>query len=434
MAGFCKYLKNKYTMKELKEREIVDIDSFNYRELVRGATSSRQGFTDALKQGEIPLFDEFQTFHLKAAASLVRELVDLFKKLRGNSVPVSANSFELQPSQIVDSQYLDYFVAEVHHHLQPIRHHVQPTSTKTIKEWKIPASLILVYKLADALNKPLAATASGWDWAYVKEKKLTGLVKLWIALSYAFGHRLMVPHHQWCYTPEKGTHWYDGPTEEYAPIYQFVRHNAGFFDGYEAVTQVGVVYSNLAFRRNIRTIYDVCLSLTNANIPFGIAIAGDEWLDKTITGKELSKFEVVAVPEPTMLEGEQKSLVEAWIKDGRAVTWTNEKDILEHVEPMVSLKSASKVWILPRKTKQPKAPVICHIINCDYNILKDKMTLQRDVDVFLSSKLFDGKKIRKITLLKPQNEPVNLQGENVSNGVHVTIPELNLWSILAFYL
>jgi hypothetical protein len=242
-----------------------------------------------------------------------------------------------------------------------------------------------------------------------------------------------VPNHQWCYTPEKGTHWYDGPTEEYTPIYQFVRQNAGFFDSYEAVTQVGVVYSNLAFRKNIHTVLDVCLSLTNANIPFGMAIAGDEWLNNTITEKQLSKFEAVVVPEPSMLEGEQKNLIDTWIKDGRAVSWKNEKDVLERIESLVSLRSASKVWILPRKAKQPDTPVVCHVVNWSYNISKDKMIPQRNVDIYLSSKLFDGKKIRKVTLLTPHSELISLQSETVSNGVQVTIPELDLWSMLIFY-
>ncbi len=434
VAGFRAYLKNVFSPMELREKGIDDIGSFNYLEFVRRFTSSRQGFVDALKQGEIPLSEEFQTFQLKAAAALVRELAYIFKKMRGDSVPVSANSFELQPSQIVDSEYLDYFVAEVHHHLQLIRHQAQSTSIETIREWKIPASLIFVYKLADALNKPLAATASGWDWAYVKEKKLTGLVKLWIALSYAFGHRLMVPHHQWCYTPEKGTHWYDGPTEEYAPLYQFVRRNKEFFDGYEAIAQVGVVYSNLAVRRNFRTVHDVCLGLTNANIPFGVIAAGDDWLNHTITRRELSKFEIVAVPEPSMLEGKQKRLIEAWKRDRRAISLKNEKDMLGHIEPIVSLRNASKVWALPRRIKQHDAPIVCHLVNWSYDITKDKMTPQKNIDLCLSSKLFDGQKIRKITLIDFHNESTSLQYEIIPNGVQVVIPEVHLWSILILSL
>ncbi len=164
-----------------------------------------------------------------------------------------------------------------------------------------------------------------------------------------------------------------------------------------------------------------------------MAIAGDEWLNNTITEKELSKFEDVVVPEPSMLEGEQKKLIDTGKKDGRAVSWKNEKDVLERIKSLVSLRSASKVWILPRKTKQPDTPVVCHVVNWSYNISKDKMTPQRNVDIYLSSKLFDGKKIRKVTLLTPQSELISLQSETVSNGVQVTIPELDLWSMLIFY-
>jgi len=54
-------------------------------------------------------------------------------------------------------------------------------------------------------------------------------VRLWIALSYACGQRLMAPHRMWCHTREKGTHWYEGPTQFYAPLYQFVRRNRNLF-------------------------------------------------------------------------------------------------------------------------------------------------------------------------------------------------------------
>ena len=163
MKGFREYLKKKYTLKDLKEKGINDIESFNYREMVCRVAHSRQTFINAYKQGEIPLIEEFQTCQLEAAATLVKELGDLAKKLLNKPIPVSINSYQLLPTQIVDSPYVDYFVTEVPHNAQ---------------ERKIPASLIFVYKFADALNKPLAATAAGQDWAYIKENNLTKPVKL----------------------------------------------------------------------------------------------------------------------------------------------------------------------------------------------------------------------------------------------------------------
>jgi hypothetical protein len=47
----------------------------------------------------------------------------------------------------------------------------------------------------------------------------------------------MAPHpqRQWCFSNELGTHWYAAPVEAYAPMYRFIRANAGCFDGFEAV-------------------------------------------------------------------------------------------------------------------------------------------------------------------------------------------------------
>ena len=39
----------------------------------------------------------------------------------------------------------------------------------------------------------------------------------------------MAPHRQWCFTLEKGTHWYEAPKAAYAPLYQFVRKHPELF-------------------------------------------------------------------------------------------------------------------------------------------------------------------------------------------------------------
>ncbi len=65
--------------------------------------------------------------------------------------------------------------------------------------------------IGEYLDEVTGDWISGGDWAFVKEHNVPGLVRGWVALSYAAGHCFMVPHRQWCYTPERGTHWYQGP-------------------------------------------------------------------------------------------------------------------------------------------------------------------------------------------------------------------------------
>jgi len=96
------------------------------------------------------------------------------------------------------------------------------------------------YKSAAMANRNLACTASGESYAYVNAQNAVNLCRYWIAESYAFGQCFMTPSvHQWCYTKEKGTHWYHAKPEDFADLYQFVRKNAVLFDDYEAVAQVG---------------------------------------------------------------------------------------------------------------------------------------------------------------------------------------------------
>jgi hypothetical protein len=52
----------------------------------------------------------------------------------------------------------------------------------------------------------------------------------------------MAPNRQWCHTPEKGTHWYEGPKSSLRAI-PVRSENPGLFDGYEPWADVIVTYS-----------------------------------------------------------------------------------------------------------------------------------------------------------------------------------------------
>jgi hypothetical protein len=96
---------------------------------------------------------------------------------------------------------------------------------------------VAAFAMARDLDRPLAATASGQDWAHIKATSITELVRFWIALSYAHGQWFMAPHptRQWCFNNELGTHWYQAPIAEFAPMYQFIRANAGWFDDFDGI-------------------------------------------------------------------------------------------------------------------------------------------------------------------------------------------------------
>ncbi len=221
MEAFREYLKSHATKEQLQKAGVEPLDDFDYRALVRKYATTRAAYKKVQRQ--IPLMDLFLQFHAEAAAEHTRQLGQLAAEVVGHPVLLSANAGLPNKTHTYVVKYLTHVICEVGQNAW--------AGTKEIDH------AIEAYELATTLGKPLAATASGQDWAFVKQNNCEELVRFWIALAYAHGQRFMTPHpqRQWCFNDKLGTHWYAAPIEAYAPMYRFIRANAGCFDGFEAV-------------------------------------------------------------------------------------------------------------------------------------------------------------------------------------------------------
>lgn len=221
MKAFREYLKSHATQEQLQKAGVEQIDDFDYRTLVRKYATTNQEYRKA--QYKIPLMDLFLEFQAEAAAEHTRQLGQLAAEVAGHPVLLSANAGLPSKAHTYVVKNLTHVICEVGQNA--------PAGTRQIDH------AIEAYELATTLGKPLAATASGQDWAFVKQNNCAELVRFWVALAYAHGQRFMVPHpqRQWCFNNELGTHWYAAPMEAYAPMYRFIRANAACLDGFEAV-------------------------------------------------------------------------------------------------------------------------------------------------------------------------------------------------------
>ena len=245
-----------------KAAGIGSLEAFDYRELVRKHAMTREAYLKV--QDCLPLRREFIEFQLRAAARNVRELHALAEEVAGRPVTLSANAWIPLPPHMVVTPLLTYIVCEVHQHAGKVLAH--------------SGNAVTAYRLADALGKPLAATAAGTDWAFVAAHKAEQLVTYWIAQAYACGQRLMSPSRAWCYTPGTGTSFYAGPTEVYAPFYRFVRRHAALFDGYRAARAPAAVLFDPAgdFFGGGRLLGRMS-ALADAGIPFDVILAPNAW-------------------------------------------------------------------------------------------------------------------------------------------------------------
>lgn len=414
MAGFRKYLAEHVPREKLAALGITDLERLDYRQYLidRGVTPEEY----RKRRASLPLAAEFLDFHVTANTAFVAEYRQQAQRLRGAPLALCVNSGLGNPQALAIAPQLDYFCCEVPH---------QASSRR------VPLHPVFIYKLADGVRRPVASTASGWDWAYIAEHKLPGLVRTWIALAYAYGHNFMAPHRQWCYTDKKGTHWYQGPVEEYAWVYQFVRQKAGLLDGYEAVAPVAVVWDNAARRRGKGNIEPICMALAEQNMPFTVVVAGDAWLEMALDAGELRRFRAVVVPRDLAEDPAMPAALRAVESTGRLVAWPEEKSFGRLVPPLVRVKPNGRVNVVPRaKPNDAKAPAVIHLLNRHYDAEKDAMQPQEHVVVQLADELFGGRRFTQARLHAPRAEPLNLPVARQGQATVLDVPRLELWAIV----
>ncbi len=414
MAGFREYVAEHVSPTKLADLGITDVSTFDYRQFLldRGVTPDDY----KRRRSSLPLADEFFDYQVHANTEYVRAFHKRACEIRGKPVTLSVNSGLSSPTSLAIAPYVSYFCCEVG----------QNASSRAT-----PKHPIYVFKLADGVDRPLAVMGSGQDHAFIMKHNLPGLVRTWIATAYAFGHVFVAPHRLWCYTKEKGTHWYSGPTEEYAWLYQFVRHNARLFDRYEAIAPVAVVYDNAARRRGKANIEPICVALAEKNVPFTVVVAGDDWLDYRLDADRLARFQAVVVPKDLALDQTQRKLIDRVEADGRLVEWPDEAALAKLLSGPVVVEGSGQVGVVPRAIPgDATAPVVVHLLNRQYDAEKDAMIPQKGFTLRLRRDLLGGRKPTKAVLHAPNDEPVALTLTSNDQHVAVTVPELKLWGVL----
>jgi len=428
-ARFREYLRVKLAPERLRELGIEDLDAFRYDQFLAARGVSPEQYRKA--RGKAPLYAEFSEFHLLTSRDLVRELRDYAWELRGRRIPFACNCNPGSAENLLFAQLMDYFSCEVPHGAET---HACSTAP------------LFTLKIGDMLGKSVAATASGPDWALVKEQNLVGLVRTWVAQAYAFGHFLMAPHYQWCFNQEKLSHWYTSKPEDYAHLYRFVRARAPLFDDYETAAAVALVYSNPDFRLGRRGAAQATSWLAERSIPFDLVAAGDDWLDETLTADDLAGYRAVLLPTPTALDGPQKQVLDDLAAAGKLFQWAggklaDEAAFFDCLPPPITFEGAEGVIAEARVVPaRPDAPALLHLLNRNYDAARDAVRKLGPFTVAVRRSLFGGREFTGAALypaptgLDPADPgastplPVRLQADG--ELIRLTIPELDLWGIL----
>lgn len=408
MDSFRNWLKRNFSHEQLHAMGIDNVDEFDLRSFLKAKGVAADGWRRRRHQS--PFGELFQRFQTEQALSVIREVFEYAEKLCGKPLLRSVNSSAASPEALVVAPLIDFFCGEMEHHASTAQVPIEPA---------------FVFRLVEGLGRRQAATASGYDWAWIAANEKPGLVRCWIAQAYAFGSTFMVPHRQWCYTKEKGTHWWRGKPEDFAFVYRFVREKANLLDGYRSLANLVLIYTNSDFGE----IRSAAFELLKANVPFAIVIVEPSF-GTTVSASELEPYDF-------LLTGKQDLPIEIErqlrVTKPRHLRWRGLESLPEQLRKQVIIKGSEKVRVSLRyKPNTPNAPVVCHLLNQDYDPQLDDV---RPVNVSISVSLSLIKRVCRIvpTIAIVHSPKRELQQASVcieNDMLTFTVPNLSLWAIV----
>ncbi|GIV21432.1 MAG: hypothetical protein KatS3mg023_3183 [Armatimonadota bacterium] len=381
LKGFREYLKRTGKL------SASEAEKFNYRDylLQQGITAERY----RQNPWTVPFGAEFQRFQREAMMALVQQVYEKAERIRRKALLRSVNSSASSPEALLVEPLVDYFCGEVDHHAASGKVSVEP---------------LFVYRLVEAFNKRQTATASGWDWAWIAAQEKPGMVRTWIAQAYAFGSVFMVPHNQWCYTPEKGTHWWRGKPEDFAYLYRFVREHRDLFDGYLPLSNTLLEVDEQRFEATKR----LALAMLEASVPFAVLYRTPDGRAHTAGNARPSGYRVLSA---------EQSL----------------SNLPEETQSQLRVESAgSFVVSLRRRAQRGGYPLVIHLLNRNYRVEADGVA-PVDVKVRLGGVLLRrlGISPREAAVFSPEGKAITVTLQKNREDVSVEVQSAGLWTVVA---
>jgi hypothetical protein len=421
MRGFKTYLRESVSPERLREAGIQDLDSLDYREFVRQWMDAEPD----RRAANTPLGGEYRSYQLRATRALMMELRAVAEETAGHPLLFSGNVGVPGSAHLTDYQAFTHFTSELGHE-----------AARGLDEGN--AGPVVAYQVATALNRPLLATGLGQDWAFVKASRRPELVRTWIAQAYAFGQFFMAPHHQWCYTRELGTHWYDGTPEDYGPIYRFIHEHPFLFDDEESAAEVAVVYSTGGggvrrgeqsgrTTRGVST-RDIVRELLTAQIPFDLLVAGDDVVPVQLTWERTRHYRKVIVPPDLSLDDAQQRVIDRLREEDRLIVW-NEADSLASLPASpLEVSGDAHVWSTLRQELDGGDTVV-HLLNRNYDPATDRVLPVGPIKISVKRELCGDRDCRAV-LYAPGAQAMPLVVSRNDERISVEVPSLPFWAIV----
>ncbi len=433
IEGFPVYLKEKYTREELKKMGVDDIDHFDYRELIKSMCSNLEEMGKLVSEKKLPLYYDYQAYQHRRSVEVYKKFLDYARGMRGKTIPLTANLNSMFPVMYVTADGVDGLYCEM------LFHRSQGPIPKVLN------TATRAFKMADGLDLPLAGLIRADTHKWITKEKCYRILLRWIGLSYAMGGNMCVPVYTFHDADKEHAPPHNWDEEEAVSYYNFITANKELFDGYETVTQIGLVNSvqqdfdlwRVGYKRfaQVDQFYDAVL---NSNIPFSVAVAGNENMPVVLDEAKLAKMESILLPGNLALDAKQKAILDKFKDRCVPVSLVDGEDGVKKavagVKSWVLLDKPEAAWAIPRTAadKTSSVPLVMHVVNRNFVQEQNSYVDQKDLKMFAANRLLDNAKVVKATLLRPEGEKVELAFQQNKEGVTVTLPELHVWGLVKY--
>jgi len=448
MANFRNWLAQNFSNEKLTALGITNISTFHYGEFLKanGYNANKYENETANIPNEIPLSNEYRHFLQGWNNNYLAELVqftDEVAKAKGYPYKEGIGYIEVGTSSPIFDPYWNGIIMpfneEFDFYVQEFNHRAT--------EQKVSNDVFLMYKLAEAIDKPLALTALPYpDWNYmVDNPEAVDLVRTWIAQAYVNGAIFMAPEYMWAYQGEL-QRYYNPAKGDYDYIYAWINEKSFMFDGFDSVAKVGLVYSHQAYRENQYDELDVfsaAAGLMEQNISYKLLVAGDNWWPKYLTDTDQSnamdKFSVIVTTDFNGIALDTAQVTKLNSYSDKVVNWPDTKSIYSLLPKEVSV-DAAQVALFPREnvdliTTMDNAPRIMHLVNRDYNAGTSSLNTKNNLTININDSLYTDVSAGFVGAAYSQagQATIHLDISYVNGITSVKVPTLASWGIIELY-
>lgn len=409
MRNFNNYLRLMIAPNDLKQLDIYDIDTFNYRKYLASHYAIKSSKEYITTRDNILLSKYYYDFQRYSVAKFFAKLRSEIDSHNGRHIPISINyeffSKPLQKDNFAINN-VDFALGE--------------TEDMSL------ASLSLSSKIAEALGKwqvfspvPLKNVPYALTVAPLRRS---------IANSYALGQLMLVPWDIYMGNyPDRKTQRprYYGAPSDYGDVYKFISNNKRLFNGYATLGTVVLLINLDNFDKS--AVIPLINRLLAQNVPFRIETFGSRYYQDKISIDNLThSAAILLLDDKSSIPALQRPVVNSINSNIRTFYVNN--------LTQQTINDLAPFWInnvnvkcFPRVKESDPKKLVLHLIDQDnYNSHENT----GNVVIVMKNSWFKNIKVSSVKFNSISNVPDKVFYTEIKDGIKIVIPSFKLWGIL----